>query len=82
MGKARFGKLSCLWTGLYFSMYPLSEIVFFNPIALRKAKIVYNFVLSVCKRVKIELVSMLLFQNSKLGVNCIREGKIMGLLDI
>ena len=29
--------------------------IFFNPIALRKAKIVYNFGLSECNRVKIEI---------------------------
>ena len=67
MGKTLLGKLPCLWTGPYLSMYPLSEIVFFNPIALRKAKIVYNFGLSECIRVKIGLVSMLLFQNSNSG---------------
>ena len=37
----------------------------FNPIALRKAKIVYNFGLSECNRVKVQIISPLKHQKSR-----------------
>ena len=55
MGKALSDKLSCMHTGLInnCSIW-LPDASFVYPIALRKAKIVYNFGLSECNRVKSE----------------------------
>ena len=47
--------VSCtlLWLILYMTSYPKiqAKVSYFNPVALRKAKIIYSFGLSGCKRV-------------------------------
>ena len=53
---------------------PVDHLVTVNPIALRKAKIVYNFGLSECKRVKIvktrisKIITLIVLKMKQLGL--------------